>query len=234
MALRVSSNNYFIHALNTLDLYSELGNIYWACGLSFNNRLPYCLYPSDSHTNHNDFNSDILNAGKNGRKQFAEYRESGKHFKMNSSVWSMAWGQGPVTATPLAVARLIGAISNDGILMNSRFKSGDPVSIRDTLLSSDNAYLLRESMKPLFGAGIDIKGKTGTPERQDRLSLTKKSNDAWYGCYISGQYNPESHHPLAVVVRFERTGTATSQLAVRFVKEKLMPILQNEGYLSRL
>lgn len=234
VALRVSSNNYFIHALNTLDLYSELGNIYWACGLSFNNRLPYCLYPSDSHTNHNDFNSDILNAGKNGRKQFAEYRESGKHFKMNSSAWSMAWGQGPVTATPLAVARLIGAISNDGILMNSRFKSGDPVSIRDTLLSSDNAYLLRESMKPLFGAGIDIKGKTGTPERQDRLSLTKKSNDAWYGCYISGQYNPESHHPLAVVVRFERTGTATSQLAVRFVKEKLMPILQNEGYLSRL
>ena len=234
LALGVSSNNYFIRALNTLDLYEELGEIYWACGVSFNNKLPYCLYPDDSRTNRDAFNLDIKEARKNGRKQFEDYCASGKRKKMNSAAWSMAWGQGPVTATPLAIARLMGGIINDGVIMNSRFKIDDPVSVRETILSADNARLLRESMKPLYGTGVDIRYKTGTPERRDALSPTMKSNDAWVGGYINGVLNPESGHPLVAVLRFERTGSATSQLAVSFFKEKLMPILQNEGYLSRL
>jgi cell division protein FtsW (lipid II flippase)/cell division protein FtsI/penicillin-binding protein 2 len=234
VALGASSNNYFIRALNTLDLYEELRDIYWACGISFNNRRPYCLYPSDSHTDYATFKSDFQAAGKVGRKQYADYCASGQRHKMNSSAWSMAWGQGPVTCTPLAMARLIGAIANDGLLMDSRFRTDDPISVRDTILSADNARLLRANMRPLYNAAIDIKGKTGTPERQDRLSPTKKSNDAWWGGYVEGKMNPTSEHPLAIVLRFERTGGATSQLAVQFVKEKLMPVLQNEGYLSRL
>ena len=59
VALGASSNNYFIRALNTLDLYEELRDIYWACGISFNNRRPYSLYPSDSHTDYNSFKSDL-------------------------------------------------------------------------------------------------------------------------------------------------------------------------------
>lgn len=236
LALGVSSNNYFIRALNTLDLYEELGKVYWACGVSFNNKLPYCLYPDDSRTNCDAFNTDIKKAGENGRKQFADYCASGERKKMNSAAWSMAWGQGPVTATPLAIARLIGGIINDGAIMNSRFKIDDPVSVRDTILSADNARLLRESMKPLYRTDVDIRYKTGTPERRDPLSPTStmKSNDAWVGGYINGALNPESGHPLVAVLRFERTGSATSQLAVSFFKEKLIPILQKEGYLSRL
>ena len=233
IALGISSNNYFIRSLNNLNLYDELGDIYWTCGIRFNNRLPYCLYPSDSHTDYDAFKADIRRAGIDGRKLYADYCESGKHYKMNSQAWAMAWGQGPVAASPLAIARILGGIST-GFVMNSRFKTDDPVLIRDTLLSAGNAQLLRDSMKPLYGADKDIKGKTGTPERQDRLSPTNKSNDAWYGCYINGELNPASGHNLALCVRFERTGQATSKLAVKFVKEKLMPVLENEGYLSRL
>lgn len=235
----VSSNNpYFIKTLNSLDLYDELRWLYWQCGVSFDNHLPYCMYPEDVATNKERYDSTLTACRKAGIKKYREYIKADKPRKMNDSEWMLAW-QGPAT-TPLAIANLVGAIANSGVLMRSRFSSVDSTGVQAKILSPDNAKAIGKAMREQavqkggFGKlSSTISGKTGTPERKDALAPTGKSNDAWYACFI-GQEESFNHHPLAIVVRFERTGEATSSLAMAFVKEVLLDILQKEGYFKRL
>ena len=232
-ALWKSSNLYFIHALNVLDLYADLADLFWSCGVSFEGRLPYFLYSNTPATDRNAFRAAFSQAGDRGRERYHSYVRSGKVRKLKDMEWTMAWGGGSVAATPLAVARLHGAIANQGELVHSRFCLDDPV-IRERLLPAADAMTILDSMKPLQGGGSGMRMKTGTAERPDALSPSKKSNDAWVTVSIDGSRNPKTGHPLVFTVRFERVGDATSSLAVDFVREKMVPVLQNRGYLSRL
>lgn len=237
----VSSNNpYFIKTLNSLDLYDELRWLSWQCGVSFNNYLPYCMYPEDMATNKALYDSTMTAYRKAGLKKYREYIKANAPRKINDSEWMLAWGQGPVTATPLAIANLVGAIANSGVLMRSRFSSIDSAGVQARILSPKEAEMIGEAMREqavqkgrFGGLSSTISGKTGTAERKDALAPGGKSNDALYACYI-GREESVNNHPIAIVVRFERSGTATSSLAMAFVREKLLDILQKEGYFKRL
>ncbi|MBR5398292.1 MAG: FtsW/RodA/SpoVE family cell cycle protein [Bacteroidales bacterium] len=232
-ALVKSSDIYFVKSLNDLDLFNEALRLYRACGVCFNGKQSYCLYSNVCTTNIDSLKADLARIRETGLRKYNNYCNSRKQRRLVDYEWTMAWGQGPVKASPIAVARLIGAIVNNGVLMKSKFNREEPDTVLDTLLTSHNAELLRKNMKPLRNAKIKICGKTGTSERYDRLSPKRKTNDAWYGAYIDGSLNPKTGHPLAVVVRFERVN-AMSTLAVNYVDKYLLGVLQNLGYMSSL
>ena len=238
-AITGSNNPYFVKTLNSLDLYRELGEICWECGMSVNGFLPYCLYPDEVAANHDDFDSMMEVMRDTGIERYDSYIAASKPRKINDYEWALAFGQGPVAATPLSVARLVGAIANDGLLMKTRLKADDPQEVQARLLSPDGAVILRKAMrdqavlKGSFGnKSSTIFGKTGTPEREFALSPSHKSNDAWYAFSFMGG-ETTSGHPLAAVVRFERVGAQTSSLAMEFVRTKFLTILRKEGYLRR-
>ena len=235
-----SNNPFFVKVLNSEDLYSELGALCWQCGVTVNGFLPYCLQPDEVASDHDDFDSMIQAMRDTGIERYDRYMAAAQPRKINDYEWAIAFGQGPVSASPLSVARLIGAIANDGVLMKTRLRADVPTAVQARVLAPENAMKLRSAMRgqatlkgKFQSQSSTMGGKTGTPERSFALSPSHKSNDAWYGFYLMGE-ETTSGHPLAAVVRFERVGEKTSSLAMDYVREKFLHILRNEGYLRRL
>ena len=231
-SLRESNNIYFIKTLNNLDLYGEYGRLCWECGVPFDGLLPYGLYSDEIATNKKMFDEAINKARTIGLDKWAIYKDSGEHRKLNDHEWGYAWGQS-ISASPLFVARLVGAIGNGGVLMESRFCSKDSIRIKEVLLTEEEAGIMQSAMqyqaKGSFGLlSSTIGAKTGTPERAFQNG---KMNDAWHTFFILGE-ETTNKHPIAVCVRLERVN-ATSSIATDFSKE-ILKILHETGMLVTL
>lgn len=259
-----SSNCYFINLIHDKKLYTELDSIYYNAGIRVNpdsvyakgNIVPY-FFTLDEVTKKNEFNALLESLSTKATTRYMQYlqeRSQGKYRTMNFGETQAAWGQGPILASPLNMARISSIVANDGKFTPTRYilKEGEK-SLESypskQIISTESARILKSYMQqesdkhrrsgkalPLAAENNRIGGKTGTPERvlpqrmwrNNRVPL--KSNDAWYVFFIhSGAQNT----PLAVALRLERTGLGAgngSGKAVQIVADVVIPVLNEAGY----
>ncbi|MCH5686440.1 hypothetical protein LWM68_20565 [Niabella sp. W65] len=104
-----------------------------------------------------------------------------KRFQSNYS--NIAWGQGELMATPLHLAKMSGGIANKDSLQPSRFlyKAWNKALQQEPALALAKhagtsgivaAFLKEQSAKVSAATGLEVHGKTGSPER-DKLIRQK-------------------------------------------------------------
>ena len=161
-------------------------------------------------------------------------RMGGKDAGVRNDLWGWAWGQGTLSATPLAMARIVSAIVNKGTMPVTRFLLDEPIQ-GIPLLKSQYANLLKGYIDEMAYNGNGtipnairykgVGGKTGTPERERRVRFevggggtgTPKRerirkeihNDGWFIFYVDNCNVPDENggnkSTLAIAVRLERT-----------------------------
>ncbi|MFJ3901800.1 peptidoglycan D,D-transpeptidase FtsI family protein [Streptomyces sp. NPDC090025] len=136
-------------------------------------------------------------------------------------------GQFDVTATPLQMAMVSAAISNDGLMASPHMVSqvvdadGDALQTYqdgDTrrIVSSDTAKQLRSAMRTVVDEGTgtnaaisgkEVGGKTGTAQHGENNSKTPY---AWFTSYAK---DPATGKEVAVAVLIEDSGAARSEVS---------------------
>lgn len=231
IAIVGSSNVFFIKSAARKNLYQELSYLYWIVGAHIGKYKSYYLYPDETITPEYRYKKHVDTLGYRAVSKFRDYEETGSRHRLIDCEYQEVWGQGQLTCTPLALARYLGAVGNNGLLMTPKYAFSEPTAALDTLMSKKEASALFSCMKNQAAGrfdefGVEIGGKTGTPVRVDRQSRTVRCNDAWYSCVVKGK----NGHPYSVVVRMERVN-ANSLLAIDFTKQIILPVLSECDYL---
>ena len=253
LALRYSSNCYFVNLVNDYDLYDELAFIYGNTGVNIDEAngsarqlVPYTLeYQQPT----NEYISLVTAPAERCIEAYRSYKQSGKKEKMNNITgkpveWSWAWGQNGIRTTPVTMARVISIVANQGEMPITRFVMDSDKKDSDKeidIVSSAQAAMLEQFLK--FTAQEHDKftkstlgGKTGTPERvwMDIHGYRHIINDGWYICFIEDAHVTSAkgvkQHPIAIAVRIERINDGMSGKAVSMTKEVVLPILATLGY----
>ena len=228
-AIVESSNCYFIHLVNTYDLYDNLSYIYRTIGAEINMIKPYDLFYSDS-TNvgkfYKSFNSYDIEGAKAEYKKYIENKDKTQMYD-SKSIWQWAWGQGDLATTPLSMARVASIVGNNGVMASTRYTKDDKGN-KISVVSSAEANALGRFMEEEAETHMDhalissdnniIGGKTGTAHRDVGK---KRSMDAWYICYVKPK---SSKNTIAIAVRIERGGSSVN--AKKMVKKVVLPILE--------
>lgn len=175
--------------------------------------------------------------------------------RLAHDIWNWAWGQGGLDATPLAMARVASIVANDGDMPVTRYLLSDEkdyIHIYDSFDNDSLRSLMKQESR--YHSGFSepyVGGKTGTAERvlrteevvkddgSVRIKVIEKPNDAWYVCFVEDvnvrrvQNGVETMEPtkLAIAVRIERAGNLYSSAAKNFVKDRILPILRESGYI---
>lgn len=248
MALRHSSNCYFINLVNDNNLYAELAEIYAQVGVNIYNNNPYKLLYEDPTE---DFKNVVISKSEKCVGAYIKYKESGIKEKMNNKTgkpteWSWAWGQNDIYATPVTMARVASAVVNEGEMPITRYTIDDDIEFIP-LMDNSCAHKLVEYLK--FTAkehdkisNQSIGGKTGTPERTwyDKNKKKHIVNDGWYVCFIENAKVPNVNkkdksyiesHPIAIAIRLERNFGGMSGRAVQLTKQVVFKTLNELGYI---
>ena len=273
-AIVISSNCYFINLVNDQNLYPQLDTIYSSIGIRIDKEFytdgklrnkaltPYYL---DYRKPDKNYKEEIDETAKKGINKYNDYiasRNKNHHYEiMHWDVTGWAWGQGTMRATPLNMARVASIVANGGNFVptqfilkgNGKVKKTDYKPIPIVSNNEDNVlkgFMIKESDKHrgkgyTFPLGLDMGGKTGTPEREMAYTtqvLNKKTgeyktvtvnadldnrkdgkmNDGWYIFFIN---SPKEQAPLAVAVRMERLGAGISGNAVRLTDKVVLKAL---------
>lgn len=248
LALRYSSNCYFINLVNDKKLYNELAEIYGNVGIQIYDKRPYTLYhqvPSEG------WKSGVLNQESiclGAYEKYLENRDTNKQ-KMNNKTgkpdaWSWAWGQNDIYATPISMARVISTVANDGKMPITRYLMDSKQEYIELTKSSSSDILkgflrftAREHDKFDSALSSRLGGKTGTPERTWKESRRKEYsnfNDGWYICFIEHaniNHDRENKDCLAIAVRIERLNDSGSGRAVRLTKDVVIKTLTELKYI---
>ena len=216
-ALKSSSNLYFIHLLNSLDLYSTLEELYADIDCRIDN---------------------IDEAGTDRAvRKYEKYIEKNEKKKLNSGefprCWAWAWGQGGLNATPLSMAQANSISVNGGNLPSIRYSFSELPESKP-VLSEDEAEVLRKMLKYSGDiSGLNVTGgKTGTAERAWVNSQGVKNehfNDGWFVFFMeNANVDKQSGKTttLSVAVRMERgPGSGTAKGLARNV---VLPLLRSQ------
>ena len=247
-ALRHSTNAFFVKLVNEGEgLYDYLKTLYFATGIGVNldgkmdirpsYNTPYYLFSEQVSTPENDFDRVMRITG---RVAHEEYNRN--NFKTNNFYCAMAWGQGNMVASPLNMARAYSVIANEGLFTPTRYLMSEQPT-QERLLDEDCARVLRENLTYTANNHDNLTfssfgGKTGTPERVAKKEIFSKfsrigrnerfKNDAWYVFLV---HSPRLNSDLAVALRIERTFKTSSE-ARNWVRDMVMPILQEQGYVE--
>jgi len=88
-----------------------------------------------------------------------------------------SYGQGQVVVSPLQMARVAGAIANQGRVVPNRVMIGEATALSKSCLSADKAAMLAQYLRravtegtgrAALKAAIPVAGKTGTAELRDK------------------------------------------------------------------
>ncbi len=186
-----SSNIFFIRMANEHNLEDEMAQLYLATGMRINQLGGFDYAPpldvSKQEGALQHWHSTTLN---HDRRLFNNPENFGRKRRYLSEFSGLAWGQGTLTATPVSMARMASAIALDGNMRVSRYllemqgqasEAGGSVA-----LARDSSYagLLRAFMIEQSNPGgrskvrgLQVAGKTGTPER---IVRGEKTADGWY------------------------------------------------------
>lgn len=158
--------------------------------------------------------------------------------RYRSEFSGLAWGQGQLTSTPVALARMAGAIANKGVLQPSRYvldQAGKPQPIatgqrvaRQANYADQLESFMIDQSNPSEGRSkinvARVAGKTGTPER---IVQGIRRNDGWF-VFFAPTPNGQSHTVVSVRIELGESSAEAVQLANTVVA----PILKQRGYLG--
>ncbi|MBC3788748.1 FtsW/RodA/SpoVE family cell cycle protein [Spirosoma utsteinense] len=230
-----SSNVYFIRTANDNKLDNEMASLYLATGMNVDMVGGYSF--SDTHTDPE--RKKIMQHWRDSsfvvRRNLYQSNRYPRRYRGEFS--GLAWGQGQLTATPVSLARMAGAIANKGLMQPSRYVldqagKAQPVPAgrsigRPAYADQLQAFMIEQSNP---GAGrskisaVRVAGKTGTPER---IVQGIQRNDGWYVFFAP---TPDGRSKTVVSVRIE-LGESSAD-AVNLANTIVAPILQERGYLG--
>ncbi len=230
-----SSNVYFIKLINEKDLQSSLFSLYDILGMNLINRGGFNFkrpLDYDSEAYFKDW-SEFVSVGK-GIYNTKNKRLMNTRRRFQSNYSNIAWGQGELNATPLHLAKMSGAIANRDSLQPSRFlyKAWNMPLVKEPAVAIAKhagvsaviaGYMKEQSAKVSAATGLQVFGKTGSPER-DKLvrlgdkTIRKRVTDAWYTFYVP---SPKLGAPVAFAIRIEEIGNSESarQLAIELLNQ---------------
>ncbi|RYY92857.1 MAG: cell cycle protein, partial [Chitinophagaceae bacterium] len=231
-AIVKSNNAYFIRLANEQHLEEEMANLYLQTGFFWRGVGGY-FYERPAH---NEAKEDEWRAlwRRTEFRSLRRYNPDNPHATRGLGISGAAWGQGELTATPAAVARLASGIANGGQLMPHRYvlKIADSATAPGTAeaiaRSPQLTGLLTDFMKAQSAGkrgvlGIQVAGKTGTPER---ILRGARINDGWYVFFA-----PAARGAGHVVCCIRIEATKGSSNAVRLAGRVVIPELQRRGYI---
>ncbi len=232
-----SSNIFFIRLANEQHLEDQMAALYQATGMRLNQRggYDYSLLQDARKASDNlaAWRQEVLNDDRHAYNNPA-FAHTTKRYRSLFS--GLAWGQSILTATPVSVARMAGAIANKGALQPSRYvleeaghkeMPGAPVQIaRDT----GYAWLLKEYMIDQSSSPgkqkikiSRVAGKTGTPER---MVNGIRQSDGWYVFFAP---TPDQQSYTVTCIRIE-TGQSSANAVI--IGNAVAKILQRRSYIS--
>lgn len=257
-AIKESSNNYFLLSVNEQNLNSSLDSVYSTVGARITlkkgkaaqNYVPYIFNSGDSKSS-KSFHDAMDEVGAGARKTFARYKAAADVKDRRDIIKSYplmhAWGQGALTATPLAMARVAGIVGTGGVFASPRYLADEEGEAPKSVILPVAAHLLDSAMHAEAAknypanASLRVGGKTGTPERGVgtdrrwiRISGDPKAgiNDAWYIMYMQAEKkegNTSKPVTLALALRIERSHVG-SGAAKKLVNDAVLPVLKKHGY----
>lgn len=247
-AIVQSSNLYFITLMNKEDLHHQLFPLYHSVGISLGKIEPY--FVDKPQTKDVSFLYqrwfELIAPGKGVAFNNPKYTGTDKRYRY-SQYSDISWGQGPVEASPLQMARLYGAVANGGKLQSNRFVLKDEtgehspqeqemvmlypetVKVLERFLEKQTATARSRSTLGLIGG---LYGKTGTPQRMTHTYNKRKGavearriSDGWYICYTR---NSKYNSPIVFAIRIE--GKGGSGQAVTLARE-ILSMLKAQSYI---
>jgi cell division protein FtsI/penicillin-binding protein 2 len=230
-----SSNVYFIRLANEYALDNEMANLYLATGMNIDYVGGYSFTDPHSATDRAEIMKHWHDSSFVVRRKL--YNDLRYPRRYRSEFSGLAWGQGQLTATPIALARMAGAVANGGVMQPSRYvvrRAGKRVALgKGVPLMREPAYAdrLREFMIEQSNPGgrakvevAKVAGKTGTPER---IVMGEKQNDGWYVFFAP---TPDGRSQTVTCIRIELTKSSAD--AVKLANTAIAPILKARGYLG--
>ena len=232
-ALVKSNNVYFIKLANEEKLQEEMGNLYLKTGMFLRGVGGYYYGKQVNNALQEDKWRDLWRKTEFNTRP--RYNPNNIRQTRAKGISGMAWGQGELIATPAAVARFIGGIANNGMLIPNRYVS----KISDSLITSKNGiqlandpkyasiisdFMIKQSENKTDILKIAVAGKTGTPER---VWKKERINDGWYVFFapkVSGSGN------IVVCVRIESTKGSSD--AVKLAGKHVIPFLLEKKYIK--
>ena len=264
-AIVISSNCYFINLVNRLNLYKELSELYKTVGVQcnfnfmspngkFNPILPYSLMYPERKKESVEWNNLFEQNTVYAINKFDEYINKKKYRKINDAEWQLAWGQGLIVATPLAMCRVASVVARNGQMPITNYVIADKLEKKEmgysiyespyiqyidktneSAVSVLSSYMVKQAQKYEIGKFYKNKigGKTGTPERIIyKNGKKRKLNDGWYICYIRDCKVNGHNHDIAIAVRMERLYSGLSGRAMALVKDVILPQLAKYNYIQ--
>ncbi|RYY40463.1 MAG: cell cycle protein [Chitinophagaceae bacterium] len=231
-AIVKSNNAYFIRLANEQRLEEEMANLYLQNGLFWRGVGGYFYERPPNNGAREETWRSLWR--RTEFRSISRYNVSDPRKTRAVGVSGAAWGQGELTATPAAIARLASGIAHGGQLVPHRFvlKIADSVVAPGTgeaiARSPQLAALLTDFMKAQSAGkratlGITVAGKTGTPER---ILRGARVNDGWY-VFFAPAASGSGH--IVCCIRIEATKGSSD--AVKLAGKLLIPELQRRGYI---
>ena len=221
-----SSNNYFITLMNDQTLHPELFHLYNTVGINIANIGGFYTQKPENYNNIY-FEELWYKRIAPGKELFNDPKLRGTRDRFMKSDYSwIAWGQGPVEATPLQMARLMGSIANNGKLYENNFVMKAPndttpypmvedLENKEGITTLLGSYLREQSASFSLQTGLTVHGKTGSPERMERYydkktgkTRIRKVTDGWYVFYVNNSKYDSS--PVAFAIRIQGKGGSSN------------------------
>lgn len=230
-----SSNVYFIRIANDNALDDYMAKLYLATGMNIDYVGGYSFTDTRTKADKEQILKHWRDSSFVVRRKLYQSNRYPRRYRSEFS--GLAWGQGQLTTTPVALARMAGAVANRGVMQPSRYvlrragrsvpvQAGVPLVQKPEYADALRDFMIEQS-NPGGRAKISVSkvaGKTGTPER---IVLGEKRNDGWY-VFFAPTPNGRSH--TVVCVRIE-LGESSAD-AVKLANEALALILKEQGYLG--
>lgn len=247
-AIVQSSNLYFITLMNKEDLHHQLFPLYRSVGMSLGKVGPYFVDRPQIQEASLLYQRwfDLVAPGKGVAFNNPQYQGTDKRYRY-SQYSDISWGQGPVEASPLQMARLYGAVANGGSLQANRFVLQDESGKRLPQMQEQvmqypqtakvlEGFLEEQAATARLQGSLALKGglygKTGTPQRMAHTYNRAKGvveahriNDGWYICYTR---HSKYASPLVLAIRIE--GKGGSGQAVMLAQE-ILSRLKAQSYI---
>jgi cell division protein FtsW (lipid II flippase) len=234
-AVAKSNNVYFIKLANQEHLQEDMATLYLKTGMFLHGVGGYFYGKEPDNAAQEEKWRDLWRKTEFNTRP--RYDPNNIRRTRAKGISGMAWGQGELIATPAAVARLISGVANNGNLIANRFvlKVSDTAqAVKGSIkLANDpqyaaliTQYMIEQSRPKEWILGLNVAGKTGTPER---IWKKESINDGWYVFFAPMAKGTGN---IVVCVRIESTKGSSD--AVHLAANHVIPFLIKKGYIKSI
>lgn len=232
-AIAKSNNVYFIKLANEEHLQEDMATLYMKTGMFLHGVGGYFYGKKPDNNKQEEKWRELWR--KTEFKTKPPYDPNNIRKTRAKGISGMAWGQGELIATPASVARLVSGVANHGTLMANRYVLKVSDSVTAVHKSADLAnnpqyaqlitqYMIEQSAPKAWILGLNVAGKTGTPER---IWKGEQINDGWYVFFA-----PKADGKGTIVTCIRIENTKGSSNAVHLAGKDVVPILLKKGYIT--